>query len=198
LTAIVATSAFGEGVDIPDVRHVALFHLPFNRVEFNQMCGRAGRDGAASSVHVLFGERDGRVNDLILESSCPDLDDLRALYSVLRNRSGSAPEGWVESTNAELAAEVKERRPRTRLSDRGVSTGIGIFREVGLVIGEGVGAYRRLRLLPVDGKVDLTASVRYQEGCEERDEFGDFRSWVLAATPDELLAAFDRPILPAR
>ena len=57
LTAIVATSAFGEGVDIPDVRHVALFHLPFNRVEFNQMCGRAGRNGAPSSVHVLFGER---------------------------------------------------------------------------------------------------------------------------------------------
>jgi single-stranded-DNA-specific exonuclease len=197
LTAIVATSAFGEGVDIPDVRHVALFHLPFNRVEFNQMSGRAGRDGAVSSVHVLFGERDGRVNDLILESSCPDLDDLRALYSVVRSRSASALEGWVESTNAELAAEVKERRPRTRLTDRGVSTGIGIFREVGLITGEGAGAYRRLRLLPVDGKVDLTASVRYQEGCEERDEFGDFRSWVLRATPDELLAAFDRPILPS-
>jgi single-stranded-DNA-specific exonuclease len=196
LTAIVATSAFGEGVDIPDVRHVALFHLPFNRVEFNQMCGRVGRDGTVSFVHVLFGERDGRVNDLILESTCPDLDDLRALYAVLRQRAAAAPEGWVEATNAELAQDVKVRRPKTRLTDRGASTGVGIFRDVGLLTGEGAGAYRRLRLLPVDGKVDLTASVRYAEGAEEVDEFSEFRAWVLGASPDELLAAFDRPILP--
>jgi single-stranded-DNA-specific exonuclease len=196
ITALVATSAFGEGVDIPDVRHVALFHLPFNRVEFNQMCGRAGRDGAVATVHLLFGERDGRLNDLILESSCPDLDDLRALYSVLRTRAEKAADGWVEATNAELAEDVKHRRSRARLTERGVSTGVGIFREVELVGGEGTGSYRRLRLLPVEGKVDLTASVRYAEGAEEVDEFGAFRAWVLQAPAAELLAAFDRPILP--
>jgi single-stranded-DNA-specific exonuclease len=198
ITAIVATSAFGEGVDIPDVRHVALYHLPFNRVEFNQMCGRAGRDGAPSTVHVLFGERDGRVNELVLASSAPDLDDLRALYAGLRDRAAAATEadGWVEATNAELAADVKKRRPKTRMNDRGVSTGLGIFREVGFVTGEGSGAYRRLRLLPVEDKVDLTTSVRYSEGVEETEEFAEFRTWVLKASADELRAAFDRPILP--
>jgi single-stranded-DNA-specific exonuclease len=197
LTAIVATSAFGEGVDIPDVRNVALFHLPFNRVEFNQMCGRAGRDGQTSTVHLLFGERDGRLNDLILESARPDLDDLRALYAALRQRSADAPDGWVEAANADLAEDVKRRRPRSRLTDRGVSTGVGIFREVGFVSGEGAGSYRRLSLLPVDGKIDLTSSVRYSEGVEEADEFAEFRSWVLSADPADILAAFDRPILPS-
>jgi single-stranded-DNA-specific exonuclease len=194
ITAIVATSAFGEGVDIPDVRHVALYHLPFNRVEFNQMCGRAGRDGAPATVHVLFGARDGTVNELVLASVAPDLDDLRALYAVLRAKS--AADGWIETTNAELATEVKQRRAKSRLTDRGVSTGIGVFREVGLLTGEGAGAYRRLALLPVDGKVDLAASVRYGEGVEEAEEFAEFRSWVLAASSEDLLAAFDRPILP--
>jgi single-stranded-DNA-specific exonuclease len=197
ISAVVATSAFGEGVNIPDVRHIGLFHLPFNAVEFNQMCGRAGRDGAPATVHLLFGERDGRLNELILESTAPDLDDLRALYAVLRARASARADGWIEASNAELAEDVKRARPRTRLTDRGVSTGIGVFREVGLVAGEGVGAYRRLMLLPVDGKVDLTTSVRYAEGIEESAEFTTFRTWVLGAPSDELLRAFDRPILPA-
>jgi single-stranded-DNA-specific exonuclease len=196
ITAIVATSAFGEGVDIPDVRHVALFHLPFNRVEFNQMCGRAGRDGAEATVHLLFGERDGRVNELVLESGAPDLDDLRLMYANLRALGSAAADGWVEVTNAELAAEVKKRRPKSRMTDRGASAGLGVFREVGLVTGEGSGSYRRLALLPVEGKIDLTTSVRYSEGVEEAEEFSEFRAWVLAAGADDLLAAFDRPILP--
>jgi len=197
ITAIVATSAFGEGVNIPDVRNVVLFHLPFNRVEFNQMCGRAGRDGAPATVHLLFGERDGRLNELILESTAPDLDDLRALYSALRARGTAAADGWVEATNAQLAEDVKRKRPRTRLTDRGASTGIGVFREVGLVAGEGAGSYRRLTLLPAQGKTDLTTSVRYAEGVDEVEEFGGFRAWVLGAPADELLQAFDRPILPS-
>jgi hypothetical protein len=78
-----------------------------------------------------------------------------------------------------------------------VSTGIGIFREVGLVTGEGAGSYRRLVLQPVAERIDLTSSVRYSEGVEEIEEFGEFRTWVLEAPADELLQAFDRPILPA-
>jgi single-stranded-DNA-specific exonuclease len=160
------------------------------------MCGRAGRDGAEASVHLLFGERDGRVNELVLESGAPDLDDLRLLYAVLRALGGASADGWIEVTNAELATEVKKRRPKSRVTDRGASAGLGIFREVGLLTGEGSGAYRRLSLLPVDGKVDLTASVRFSEGVEEAEEFAEFRSWVLAADSADLLAAFDRPILP--
>jgi len=197
ITAVVATSAFGEGVNIPDVRHVALFHLPFNRVEFNQMCGRCGRDGEPATVHLLFGEKDARLNELIMESSAPDIDDLRALYSVLRDRSAAAEDGWVEATNEELAAEVRARRPRARLSDKGASAGVSVFRELGLVSGEGLGGYRRLRVEePPAEKTDLTTSVRYAEGLEEAEEFAEFREWALGASPEALLSAFASPILP--
>jgi single-stranded-DNA-specific exonuclease len=197
VTAVVATSAFGEGVNIPDIRHVALMHLPFNRTEFNQMCGRGGRDGRLATVHLLFGEKDARLNELILEAGAPDLDDLRALYAVLRDRAAVSEDGWVEITNADLADEVKKRRPRAKLTDKGVSCGVGVFRELGLVAGEGLGAYRRLRLEPPpQAKTELTSSVRYAEGIEEADEFREFKQWVLKAPADELLRAFDRPILP--
>lgn len=197
VSTVVATSAFGEGVNIADVRHVVLMHLPFGSTEFNQMCGRCGRDGLPATVHLLFGEKDARLNELILESGAPDLDELRTLYAVLRDRAAEAPDGWLESTNAELADEVRRRRRGSRITDRGVSSGIGVFRELGFVSGEGVGSYRRLRLeAPPEDKVDLTASVRYAEGLEEADAFRRFRDWALRAPSGDLVAAFDRPILP--
>jgi single-stranded-DNA-specific exonuclease len=198
ITCVVATSAFGEGVNIPDVREIVLYHLPFGRVEFNQLCGRGGRDGLPATVHLLFGGRDSKLNELILESSAPAADDLRALYAALRERGAAAEEGWVEVTNADLADDVRRRRPKARLSEKGASSGVGVFRELGLVEGEGLGSYRRLRVCPApEGGTELSASVRYTEGLEEATAFREFSEWVLAAPADELLHAFDRPILPS-
>ncbi len=197
VSVVVATSAFGEGVNIPDVRHVVLYHLPFNDIEFNQMCGRSGRDGALARVHLLFGPRDGKVNEMVLASVAPSRDDLATLYLVLKDLQQASGDGF-EITNAELAERVAARRRGSTMNDRGVSAGIGVFRELGLVDGEGHGAYRRLWLVPSAGKVDLESSVRYAEGLEEIAEFDHFRQWVLGAGRDELLARFNRPILPSR
>ncbi len=78
---VVATSAFGEGVNIPDIRDVVLYHLPFNDVEFNQMSGRGGRDGALARIHLLFGDKDARINERILSSGAPSRDELAARLS---------------------------------------------------------------------------------------------------------------------
>lgn len=192
---VVATSAFGEGVNIPDIRHVVLYHLPFNEVEFNQMAGRAGRDGAAARVHLLFGERDARINEGILSTLAPSREDLVALYRVLRELQGTASDGF-EITNAELAERCRRLQRGCSLDDRGVSAGLGVFRDLGLVTGEGHGAYRRLTVVPSAGKVELGASVRYAEGLDEIEQFEGFREYVLTATADELLMRFNRPILP--
>jgi len=197
VTVVVATSAFGEGVNIPDIRHVVLYHLPFNDIEFNQMSGRSGRDGALARIHLLFGPRDGKVNEMVLASVAPARDDLVALYLVLKELQRTSEDGF-EITNAELAERVAARRRGSSMNERGVSAGLGVFRELGLVEGEGHGAYRRLRVVPSAGKVELTSSVRYAEGLEEIAEFEEFREWVLGAVPDDLLARFNRPILPSR
>jgi single-stranded-DNA-specific exonuclease len=197
IDVVVSTSAFGEGVNIPDIRHVVLYHLPFNEVEFNQMAGRAGRDGTVARIHLLFGGKDGRINDLILASLAPSRDDMAALYRVLRDIQLAEGPGF-EITNAEVAERVKRVRRQSAFDERGVSTALGIFRELGFVDGEGYGAYRRLTFVPSSEKVDLDSSVRYAEGKDEIEQFDSFRSWVLAAEADDLLARFNRPILPTR
>lgn len=194
LSVVVATSAFGEGVNIPDVRHVVLYHLPMGEVAFNQSCGRAGRDGEPAEVHLLYGRKDARINELILGALAPLREDLAALYLVLKE---AAAGGEVETTNAELAELVRRRRPQSTVNDAGVSTGLAVFRELGLVSSEGLGAYRKLSVLPAPGgKLDLMASVRYAEGVEALAEFAAFKDRALGAPADELLRAVNRPILP--
>ena len=195
VSVVIATSAFGEGVNIPDIRNVVLYHLPFNSVEFNQMSGRAGRDGAAARIHLLFGGRDARINERILSSLAPERDDMAALYVVLRDLALAEGVGF-EITNAELAERCHKRRRQFALDERGVSSALGILRDLGFVTGEGHGAFRRLTFTPSDQKVDLEASLRYAEGMDEIAEFRGFKTWVLAAEADELLARFNRPILP--
>lgn len=196
ISIVVATSAFGEGVNIADIRNVILYHLPFNAVEFNQMSGRAGRDGALARVHLLYGVRDARINEMILSSLAPGRDDMAALYVVLRDL-GVAEGAGFEIANAELVQRCRRARAKFSLDERGISSALGVFRDLGFVTGEGHGAYRRLTFLPSDSKVELDSSVRYAEGKEEIDEFADFKEWALTAQAEELLARFNRPILPA-
>ena len=198
ISVVVATSAFGEGVNIGDVRHVVLYHLPMGEVAFNQLCGRGGRDGKAAEVHLVFGNKDVKLNRMILQSAAPPRDDLAALYSVLRSLAGG-DSGEIETTNAELAERVRARRPASVLNESGISTGIGVFRELGLVASEGMGSYRRLRMLPAPSeKLDLASSVRYAEGLDEIEEFEAFAERALKAPAAELLESFNRPILPTR
>jgi len=149
-------------------------------------------------VHLLFGQKDARLNRMILESGAPSRDDLAALYLVLRDIAAEEG-GTIEVTNAELAQRVKKRRSASALNDKGASSGVGVFRELGLVASEGTGAYRRLTMLPApEAKLDLASSVRYAEGMEEIEDFEAFKARALEASAEELLHSFNRPILPTR
>lgn len=65
---MVATSAFGMGVNIPDIRLVVVSQLPFSIASFYQMAGRSGRDGNKAKVLLLYNDRDFQMNlDIISE-----------------------------------------------------------------------------------------------------------------------------------
>ena len=193
ISILVATSAFGEGVNIPNIRHVVLYHLPFNEVEFNQMAGRAGRDGTPAVVHLLFGRDDARINERILSDATPDHDTMGQVYRRLRQMQRESTRGALTLSESDLARLVPE-------SPAAASCGISVFRELGLI--EAQTAYVSGRMECTvhvrEGapKVQLTDSVRYREGLGERDEFQAFRDWAFRADGPALRVQVIRPIMP--
>lgn len=191
LRVVVATSAFGEGIDMPDVRHVALYHLNFDFTEFNQQAGRAGRDGDAAQIHLLFGDADRRINEFIIDRAAPTLPVLRELYRGMR---GLASGGTLRSTYADIARTLD----LDKANDATVGAALRIFEEAGLVELGTDDDGRFVGFLPVEGKVDLTSNERFAEGEAERESFARFVELALTAKPAALLRILNRPIYPDR
>ncbi|HXH88778.1 MAG TPA: ATP-dependent DNA helicase RecQ [Gaiellaceae bacterium] len=89
---VVATTAFGMGIDKPDIRLVALYNYPESLESYVQMIGRAGRDGRASDTLLLASRADAGTLKRFARSDIPTRADLRAVYGRLRGRSEITPE----------------------------------------------------------------------------------------------------------
>jgi ATP-dependent DNA helicase RecQ len=88
---VVATHAFGMGIDKADIRFVHHIGLPGSLEQYVQEIGRAGRDGANAECWLIHGARDYHVRKFMIEKSLPPVDKLAEVLVVAQNLIGASP-----------------------------------------------------------------------------------------------------------
>ena len=87
--AVIATNAFGLGIDKPDIRLVAHWNFPGSIEAWYQEAGRAGRDEKPARATLLYRLEDKRIQSYFLGGKYPDRDESLSVWQALGARSPS-------------------------------------------------------------------------------------------------------------
>lgn len=146
-TVMVATNAFGLGIDKPDIRYILHYQSPASLEQYVQEAGRGGRDGAKANCIVLPDGADRRIHEALLSRSRLRPDQLY--------RMGSALAAWSDedkSPGLEALALSAEVGPRVAMAL------VAKIEEAGLIYVEG----DEVRF--TDPSIDLEEAVRALAG----------------------------------
>jgi len=132
LDVIVATNAFGMGVDKSDIRLVVHADIPRSPEAYYQEAGRGGRDGKPTRCVLLFNHGDIRLQEFLIDASYPGAETLRGLWKLLRDRPELGTLAAGDDDDDELEARLKKALG-TDISNAAMSAALRILERHGML-----------------------------------------------------------------
>lgn len=174
LPLVVATNAFGMGIDKADCRYVIHYEMPYSLEAYYQQAGRAGRDGGESFPLLLFKSSDLAIARQRIKDSYPEKDQLQQVYDAL-----------CDSLDLAVAAEMETRK---EVSIEALAKRSGLSKRV---------SRSAMKVLHQLGVIELTEHVMPQIGIQFiasrdyiRDQISDSDNQRKALFMDTLLRQF--------
>jgi ATP-dependent DNA helicase RecQ len=125
LSVVVATNAFGMGIDKADLRFVVHYDIPGSIEAYYQEVGRAGRDGKPATCLLLFNYADTFTQEFFIDGSYPSSDMIERVYEVLCDIGTDE----IEMTQKALAG----RLGRKKSNEMAVSSCLKILEKAGYI-----------------------------------------------------------------
>ena len=123
---VVATNAFGMGVDKADVRSVVHFNMPGTIEAYYQEAGRAGRDGRPAECVLLYAFGDRKLQEMFIDNEYPPPDSVYKIYEFLRKQDADPIELTQHEIKAAIGLDLNESAVGTAL--KLLETGGGVER----------------------------------------------------------------------